>query len=290
MDTPRRIHTRDLKPADADILRAFILAAPRPMTVTLRAGINTFGATKDWWHGAFDEGGAMKAIAWMEGKVVTMYSARSDGDAIRAIASTMQRQAAGRPGRDGHTHHLFGPHDTISDFWDVFRALPRTVVGDRSPQLMSCTAAKDASGNAKVAPATTADLRLLFEFTADLSVEQGNPDPRRSSRPAHEKHCQDLIASGRQLIGTDAGKPSLLVELASLDAESILLNNVYVPRPFRRAAVVTRLLSASAKLALQRAPEVFFFADDPSSAYGQGAIDAGFAAAAPFRHLMLKGS
>jgi hypothetical protein len=291
MDTPRRLHARDFKRAtDGDALRAFLAAAPRHLCLTLRAAAQSFESSKAWWSGAFDDEGNVKAVAWMEGKFVTMYSPPTDGDAIRTIAKSMLQQASGRPGRDGHTHHLFGPHHTISDFWDVFRALPRTVVGDRSPCLMSCSTPADLTGNTRVATATDADLRMVFEFTSDLAVEQNNPDPRRTVRQAHEKLCQDLIASGRQLFGTDAGKPSFIAELIHLGDDGALLNNLYIPRPFRRPAVIARLMAAAAKLALQRAPEVYTFCDDPAGPYAQGAAAAGFTPLADFRHLMLKGS
>lgn len=283
-----RFHTRDLKPsADGVMLRAFLSTAPVPRTLTLRAAAQNFENVKNWWFGAFNGEGVLRAVATMEGKFVTMYGA--EHEATKAIAQAMYRQASGRPGRDGHTHHLFGPLDTLDSFWETFRSLPRTVVGDKVRKLMCCTAAAGDPGTTRVAVATANDMRFLFEFTADLAVDQGTPDPRRTARQAHEKHCQDLIASGRQLIGFDAGKPSMICELVALGTDSVLLDSLYVPRPFRRPAVIARLLSAAARIALQKAPNIYVFCDAGDDPYASGATTAGFQPVADYRHIMLRG-
>ena len=193
-----------LGPRDHDKIKAFVEQAPPYETMMMRAAARQIGAFGGWWHGAFAQGGDLRALACVApNNVTSIYGTAQPATAM--LGDAMGRAASGHATKSG-THQVLGPEPVVSDFWDRFQRAKRTLINDRLQDLMSIAAAPQTKAVYSVAPATQADLKLVAEFSAENSVEQWGVDPRRASKEGHEKRCAAGIQAGVFMVGKLGGR------------------------------------------------------------------------------------
>ncbi len=275
-----------LNPHEHDKITAFVDQAPPYETLMMRAAARHPDAFGGWWHGAFAQGGELRALASVApNNVASLYSV--DQAATATLGDSMGRAASGRAASSG-THQILGPEAVVGDFWDRFQRAKRTLVNDRLRDLMSITTSPATKAAYAVVPATMADLKLVAEFSAEYSVEQWGMDPRRASKEGHEKRCAAGIEAGIFLVGRQRGKPVFIGERHMFEAGMMMLDGLYIPRPMRRPRVAAGILAHALTLVLQDADEAVLFMDTGQEAWMEAANTVGLDAKARYRLLILR--
>lgn len=278
---------RELAKSEFKEVQDFLRDAPRYPTLLMRRAAAFPDEFKGGWYAALMDR-RVEALCCMESGTTIMYG--SNNEAIRTMAQRMLSVQRKRPRTASGTHQIIGEEIGLGQFWDIFQHLGRTVVLDRRRDLLSVQDPdKPAKSTLVVGPAKPADFKLVYEFSADQTVDQWGWDPRRISPEAHKNRVTAVMEEGRQLIGRDAGRPVFLAERTSIEDETVLLERVYIPRPFRRQKLLSSALLAAARFALGKAKEVVFFADQNDAAMKKALALTNFEAKCIYRVLILRG-
>lgn len=278
---------RELAKSEFKEVQDFLKDADRYPTLLMRRAAANPDDFKGGWYAALMDR-RVEALLCMESGTTILYGANDE--AIRTMAQRMLSVQRKRPRSASGTHQIIGEERGLGHFWDVFQQLGRTVVLDRRRDLLSVQEPnKPPKSTLVVGPAKPADFKLVYEFSADQTVDQWGWDPRRVSPEAHKNRVNAAIEQGRQLVGRDAGRPVFLAERTSIEDETVLLERVYIPRPFRRKKLLSSALLAGAKFALGKAKEVVFFADQDDTAMKKALALTNFEAKCTYRVLVLRG-
>lgn len=267
-------------------IRSFLADAPVHATLFLRAALDRYDETENWWFGVRPaEGGALEALSCKQGVFTAMYA--TSNAASTALGDNLARVSRGS--RDGAEHHVMGPKKVVDRFFQAFKVVDREMVHDHERALMGATARCETlkSARIKAAIAAAADEPVLFEFLADQSLEQFGRDPRRMGKESHRKFCQALTAAGRAVVGRQGVAPFMAAELVPM-GDSVLIERLFFPRPFRRTKLMGRGLAAVLALALDTAPEALIFADSNRAYLREVADLVGFEERETYRLLVLR--
>lgn len=289
MPDNERFACRELRPADLAAIERYVADGPRYETLLLGPLLQATRAqaTTVWWYGALAGGTSLQAVMGIEGHAAVIHG-RSEAalDAMAKEALHAQRTAMPAPAA---RHQLLGEARSLGRFWNIFKDLGRQVVLDRARPLFGAVPGMERpSQRATVAIATAADAKLVAELTAEYALEAYGVDPRRTARAAHERRTADVIAAGRQIVAREGPKPVLVAEIRSLDAATVLLEAVYVPKALRSLPkLVGGALVGATELALARGAEALFFAELETVA--EAAAKAGFPERARYHAVAMLG-
>lgn len=268
------IIARELKPSERDSIVRFVMDAPRFHTLPMRPAAKNFDEFEGWWYGAVDAGTShVRAIMCIQNSRASMYS--GSDIATDVMAKTLLKQQQILHAYQTKRHILFGYKATVDKFWRVFRMIDRQVVQNAPRDLLRSEGKsldKPPSKRVKTRLATAADQKLVSEFLAEYMVENEGHDPRRMGRSAHDRRVSDLIGEERLVVAREGDRPVFICELRELEPGSILLDNIYVPLPFRqRKRLIAGALYDAQELGIAAGKEVLFFGSDAISAAGERA-------------------
>lgn len=277
---------RTLAKDDHAAIQDFIAAAPRYATIQMQGPARDINTFKGWWKGAL-MGGIPEALLCVEGTTSYLYGANRD--AVVAMASnivSLQKMGARSAPK---THQITGISASMDPFWGTFKALRHTLVTDRVRDLMATTdAGKAPKSSVTVEPATNADFKLVYEFSADQTVAQWGWDPRRMSPDSHRSRCHRVIDEGRQLIGKDAGRPVFLAELVPIDDDTVLIDRIFVPQGLRLRKRMASCLIGAAKAAKEYGKEALLFAEKSDEKMGKALALTEFESKATYRLVVFR--
>ena len=138
--------------------------------------------------------------------------------------------------------------------WPIMRELPgRKLIFDKECDLLvampaDATPAPSSRVNFDLAQRT--DERIVYDFAAELRIEQMGVDPRKIGREAYAQRVVDLIAYGKELIAKekDSGRPFFVAELSELSDDTLQLTETWVPPHYRaRAKLIAQAFWAAAR-------------------------------------------
>ncbi len=255
--------TRELGPRDKRAVVDLLERVSNHESRLARSFVERFDEFDGWWMGAI-RNGEVEALMAIDGHAGILVS--QDDDATRAMAHGMVRQQQMLVSRGSSRHQLSGTWRTLDLFWQIFQAVDRQVVCDKSRELMAATEETESpSRRVTVDLATTDDLRVVLEFTGQHSAEMYGLDPRRVSPESHRHECNAVIAAGRQLIARESGgRPVMVAEVVDIGPHEVLLERLHVPLPFRgRKRLVGGAMAAARGLEPCAEKRLLLFADDP---------------------------
>lgn len=272
---------------DRDRIKALLENAPAYEVLLMKRAAENMGDFTGGWFGALADG-RLEAIACLESNTTVLWSANYE--ATNTMAQRMLSIQRKRPTSSTGTHQIVGEELIVGRFWEIFQHIRRTVVLDRRRDLLSVKEpdAPPRSG-LTVSTATPKEIKLVYEFSGDQTVEQWGWDPRKISPEGHKERCEEVIAEGRQLIGRDRGRPVFLAERTLIDDETVLLERLFVPRPFRRRKLVVSAVLAGAKFVLENAKECVFFADNDDEAQKKALALTNLERKATYRVIVIRG-
>jgi hypothetical protein len=274
---------------DRSRLEEFLARSPRYATLLMRRAAADLESYNGFWTAALEAGLEIKALASLEGGVTRLYG--EEPEALDALGHEMVRRVRYRPGETG-MFQIVGDERVVDSYWRAFSKVgnARPVASDRRQRLYATKAAAEPSKSEVVVErAKLEDLKVVYAFAGDYTVEQWGFDPRRLMPEGHEAACRAAIAEGRQLIGRERGRPIFVAELSAADGESFILEKVHVPRPFRvRKKMVASALANAAAIACEGGREALLFADAGDAQTTASAELAGFAVARNYRLIVMR--
>lgn len=279
---------RELKADDRGEVERLIEAADRYQTLFIRPTLARFESFGGWWYGALADGTRLEAVMSVEDHVANVYA--ETREAIGAMAEEIFQLQVRLSNARPHRHQVIGEASSVEPLWASLKRLPRKLISDRTRTLMRAAEAPERSPSKRLALtfAEPSDLRLVYELTAEAQLERFGVDPRRTQREAHTQRCRAIIEQRRQLVGRAGDKPVLVAHLADIDDDTVMLDGIYVPRPFRtRKRLLGAGLHQAREVPLAEGRELLVFADDDLV---QAAAElAGYRACARYRHVITLG-
>jgi hypothetical protein len=277
---------RKLGRDDHDAIQKFIAEAPRYATILMRGPARDIDTFKGWWKGAL-MGGIPEALLCVEGTTSHLYGANRE--AVEEMANNIVSLQKMGPASVPKTHQITGVSVSLDPFWGTLKALHHTLVHDRERDLMAATdPGKAPKSSVTVEPATQADFKLVYEFSADQTVAQWGWDPRRISPDSHQARCRRVIDDGRQLIGKDGGRPVFLAELVPIDEDTVLLDRIFVPQGLRLRKRMASCLIGAVRASKKYGNETLFFAEKNDEKMGKALALTEFESKATYRLVVFR--
>lgn len=284
---------RELRRRDDGALGPFLDKAPRPDALFVKAAYASGPDFPGTWQGGFRDGTSLEAVMAVDNHRAVIYA--DNEDAARGFAAEIyaQQKRMG-PSIVAHRHQFIATSRTMAWMWPTLKDIPgRKGVLDRECDLYQAQPADDtpaSSNRVTVDLAQRADERIVYDFAAELQIEQIGVDPRKLGRDVYAQRVMDLIAYGRELIAKekDNGRPYFVGELAALDGATMLLTDAWVPPHYRgRAKLVAQAFWAAARHPSVAGRELFYLA--PDAAMGAAAKAAGWKRIAGYRWTVTHG-
>ena len=284
-----RYNSRDLRPADMEAAAKLLADAPRYATLNMRLAMaaQQAGSFPGWWFGTFADVTELRAVMCVDPGGAQVHS--TDFAAVEKMATDLLVAQQHFRGGAAKRHQLMGEQSVLDRFWQIFRGVDREVVLNKTRDLMGTGEGPFlATRRITAATATAADLKAVVEFTGEYAVATWGSDPRVASREAHTRRCAAVIGDGRQLVAREGPRVILVAEVVPLDAKTVLLDNVHVPRGHRpRKKLVARALGVVAEAAAPDGCETLFFSNN--DALGAAALMSGFGRRATYRVVVMRG-
>lgn len=287
---PPEFHVYELKPKKMmGAIESFVQRRPLYQTLKLRLAVAQGVDFDGWWYGAVRDG-EVEALMAISGHTATFHSA--EGDASEALAARLLGDQKHNRSPETRRHQIMGDHRSMARFWPTFRAVDRQVTTDENWSLMGGGGTdgplESISKRMKLRAATMENHQLVYEFSAELSLERDGVDPRRSYPQAHAEAITAKIASGRQMVGFEKEKPVLIGEFADVGPNMVQLQEVWVPLAFRtRKRLVGGALAQATALPENAGKEVLVMAN--SKTMVAAAERAGFEPRAQYRYISMLG-
>jgi hypothetical protein len=268
---------RELGKNDTKSLVPLVERAPRAAALFVQAALARGDAFKGWWYGAWRDGQTLEAVMAIDNHQGSIYA--DNPDAARGFAEQlfgMQKRFGS--GGAAHRHQLIGEARTMSVIWPIVRELPgRKLLLDKECDLLQASRDELPAPSSRVTLelAQRADERILYDFTAELRIEQLGFDPRKIGRDAHVQRVSELVAYGRELIAKekDNGRPCFVAELAPLSDTTLLLTDAWVPPHYRtRSKLIAQSFWAAARHPAVSGKELVFLAADATLATAAKAV------------------
>jgi hypothetical protein len=229
---------RELKPNELAGVGSLIERGKLADTFLVRAALEKGEAFKGWWYGGLRNGTDLEAVMAVENHKACVYAHSEAAARGMGYELYQQQKRMGSAMQATHRHQVFGELKTVSNIWHYLKDLPdRKAISDRTCGLLEVDLSgrpeKPPSSRVELSVATEADLRLVFDLTAEAITEQIQLDPRKAGRDAHWARCEAIISRGLQVIAREEGRPFFVAELAKQTRDIILLDRVHVPTQFR---------------------------------------------------------
>lgn len=279
---------RELRPADMKApLTNLVENAPRPASLFVKAALARGADFSGWWYGVWRDGLTLEAVMAVDNHQGSIYA--DNEDAARGLANelyAMQKRLG--PTGQAHRHQLIGESKTMMVIWPIMKDIPgRKLLSDKD-----CDLLVGAPDDGSTAPssrvtfdlATRADERIVYDFAADLRIDQMGVDPRKIGRETYGQRITDLIVNGRELIAKekDSGRPFFVAELQDLSADTMMLTETWVPPHYRaRGKLIAHAFWAAARHPAVAGKELVYLASDPT--LGGAAKAAGWKRMAGYR-------
>ncbi len=282
---------RELRAADMPQITALLEKARKHESLFVRAALAQGTSFNGWWWGALKNGSDLAAVMAVENHMGAVY-ARDEEGANGFGLELYTQQKRGGPSNQANRHQLLGESKTMAKIWNHVKDIPfRKLLSDRECELLSCTtrSAECPSSRVEVTSATRADERVIIDFTAESTLERVQADPRKTNRDGHITRCQSTIASGRQLIAKEGGRPFFVAEIVSLGPGTALIDHVYIPPHFRARGrlIAAAFWHAAAHPMIAAGQEPLTLTTD--SAIAQAAKQAGWVRATGYRWVITLG-
>jgi len=278
---------RELRPADMKVLTPFVERAPRPASVFVKASLARGADFTGWWYGVWRDGQTLEAVMSVDNHQSAIYA--DNEDAARGLAEEllgMQKRLG--PSGQTHRHHLICESRTMMVVWPILKDIPfRKILSDKDCDLLVASPDDDSpapSSRVTVELATRADERMVYDFVADLRIEQQGVDPRKLGREAYGARITNTIANGREIIAKekDSGRPFFVAELQDLSADTMMLTETWVPPHYRaRGKLIAHSFWAASRLPAVAGKELLYLSSDPT--LGGAAKAAGWKRMAGYR-------
>ncbi len=259
---------REMRPADNNALMDFVARAPRPASLFVKAAAARGKTYTGWWYGAWRDGTSLEAVMAVDNHQGAIYA--DNEDAAKGFAEElygMQKRLGS--GGTPHRHQLICETKMMNIIWPIMKELPgRKLLADRDCDLLQSHPEDDTaapSGRVGFEVATRADERVVFDFAAELRIEQMGIDPRKIGRDAHAQRIADTIAAGRELIAKekDSGRPFFVAELQEISPETIVLSEAYVPPHYRaRGKLIAQAFFAASRHPAVAGKELVYLGSD----------------------------
>lgn len=285
-----RLHCRPLKERDFDKIQEFLAGAPTYSTVLMRRPFAERKTFPGWWYGCVHvETQELRGLACVETRTANIYATTDQAAAY--MGTQLLKNQSNMPSHKPQRHTVFGEKRTVDVFWETFQFIKRTVDSDRLRILVGTEQpAEKLRDTVTVSVATEREFKLVREFRGEWATEMNQFDPRRLNPASHDAHCKAIIASGRQLVARKGGKPIFIAELVPQTEGRILIDRVFVPRPFRtfKKMAATALIGCT-ELALEQGTEALLFADKDDAFSQKLAELAGYEERGTYRNIGMKG-
>lgn len=283
---------RELRKSDMKALAPLIEAAPHPASLFVRSALARGEDFKGWWYGVWRDGQRLEAVMAVDNHQGVVWA--ENEDAARGFGNeffAMQKRFG--PSGQAHRHQLIGETRTMAIVWPLVKDVPgRKLVFDKECDLLRATLDETAAPSSRVNVdlAQRADERIIYDFAAELRIEQMGIDPRKIGRDAHAQRVSDLIAYGRELIAKekDNGRPYFVAELAPLSDDTVQLTDAWVPPHYRtRGKLLAQAFWAAARHPAVQGKELVYLSSDPIM--GGAAKAAGWKRVAGYRWTVTHG-
>lgn len=282
---------RELRAADLPQITSLLEKSKKHESLFVRAALAQGTAYNGWWYGALKNGTDLGAVMAIENHMGAVY-ARDEAAANGFGQELYIQQKRMGPANQTNRHQVLGESRVMAKIWSHLKDIPfRKLVSDKECELLSCTARfpECPSSRVEVTSATRADERVIVDFTAEATIERIQADPRKLNRDAHLARCQNTIASGRQLIAKEGGRPFFVAEIVSLGPGTVLIDHVYIPPHFRARGrlIAAAFWHAAAHPMITAGQEPLTLTND--SAIAQAAKQAGWVRASGYRWVITVG-
>lgn len=247
-----------------------------------------------WWYGLFRGGTSLEAVMFTENHQATVYV--TSEEAAKAFAADVYAtQKRLGPSVQTYRHQMMGEAKMMNFIWPVIKDVPgRRLVFDKDCELQRADIGETPapSSRATLVVAQRADERAVYDFIAELRIEQLGVDPRKIGAAAHAQRVAEAIGEGRALLAKekDTGRPYFCAELVPLDDQTVALSDVYVPPHYRaRGKLVSFAYWAAAREAhpLTAGKDMVHLASDPT--FANAARGGGWKAATRYRWTVTHG-
>jgi len=270
---------RELRKSDTNALTSLVEAAPRPASLFVKAALARGEDFKGWWYGVWRDGLTLEGVMAVDNHQGSLYA--DNEEAASGLATEFHGlQKRFGPGGQTHRHQLLGESKTMAIVWPIVKDLPdRKLVFDKGCDLLQA-AVDDAPGpssRVKLDLAQRTDERIIYDFGAELRIEQMGVDPRKVGADAYAQRVIGLIAYGHELIAKekDTGRPFFVAELAPLSDDTMLLTETWVPPHYRtRSKLVAQAFWAAARHPAVQGKELVYLSSD--AAMGTAAKSVGW--------------
>jgi hypothetical protein len=277
-----------LEAQDRPRICAFLDAAPAHEAVLIQNAAHD-PDYPGWWYGVIElSTRQLHAVACAYEGSAFLYGANPE-DCV-ALGAGLLRDAGRHAVDTGHDHHITAARRVLDPFWESFQKTPRQLRKTQDMDLYRlATPLQPESKTVSAAPATAAQLPLLEEWTALLTLEAQGFDPRKLNKAAHTRRCQLLIEAGQQWVATQQGAPALCAEIVPAHGGAALIERAFAPRPTRRPKLLQNALAHIAHQAQQRGHHTLFCFEDTQQGFLAEPLQSlGFTKASPWRHLTLR--
>lgn len=230
-------------------------------------------ATQDgWWYGLFRDGTNLEAVMYTENHQAQVFATSEEAaKAFAADVYAVQKRLG--PSIQTYRHQMMGEAKMMNFIWPVIKELPgRRLVFDKDCELQLSGATEAApSSRATLTTAQRVDERAVYDFLAELKIEQLGVDPRKLGAAAHAQRVAEAVGEGRAILAKekDTGRPFFCAELVPLDEQTVALTDVYVPPHYRaRGKLVAFAYWAAAQKdhPLTAGKDLVHLANDPTFA------------------------
>ena len=226
---------RELGAGELSGVRTAVAGVEMSRILHLREALADPAGHGRWWYAAIG-GGGVGAFAAVQGTRAHLYG--DDTSAVEAMAQAMLRSQQLHTSRDTHRHVLFGPAAVIDPFWSIFQAVGRQVVADRRWGLMTADSEGKGSRRLQLDIADGGDLSVCVAFLGEHAAEMHGKDPRKVAPEAFEREVEEAIDEGRVLLGREGGRAMFVAQLADLDDDTVMVQRMHVPLPYRSRKVL----------------------------------------------------
>lgn len=238
----------------------------------------------DWWAGAFDRAGALRAVLYAAGPlpVRAAMTAIPAGEAEDCAMLGELLAAA------GGTRLLVGPRGACDAVWvGLGRPSHRT----RHDQRLYVAEAVGPGPAAVPTPARPSDVDALQPMHLGLLAEDLGVTEEEIDAPAHRADIARRVRAGkvRVLRETDDGPPVFAVDIGTVRPEGVQVGGTFVRATARGQGWATRGMRGLVVDLLPQTARVTLHCNEANAPAVRAYEAAGFRPAAPFRLMVLEG-
>lgn len=226
------------------------------------------------WYGATERGGRLDAVVLLGGRSPAGAALAVPWGTREGLLALGASVAGG-----GGAKLLIGPRAAADDL-DEGMGMPWRL---RYDQRMYVATAASAGDRLPLRIAREADLDVVLDLAAAMSVEDLGEDPREIEPEQHIARTRRSVREQRVLLGEVDGVAVFKVDIGLTSARGTLVGGTYVPPWARGRGYATAGMRAATATLLGRSPMVALHVNEDNRAAVRCYERAGFRRSLPFR-------